>query len=301
MPVDKFGRMSDTKTRDTGVSLTYINNNYIRSDGSTPVTGSIDMKGNTLTNVSNPENPKDVATKEYSDYIKSILNKNIVRLTQLYIILSQTQEENKEKFNKTQEEINKTQEEINKTQEEIYEKINEKSNLIMVNASYKGRLNSGDYQFSFLGNIINKDKNIGFLMPYPGRIKSLILETPFDFSKITKFDRNNDYEPFIEPLLEVAIQEKVPKEKEIRVRTFTCEIHYERTPGREVDLLNAKLKRIIVYDFKYEDDFKYETTPIIKRSDVLNIKTKITGPKIHKFLKDDDMYHFTFLIELYPL
>ena len=29
MPVDKFGRMSDAKTKDTGVSLTYINNNYI--------------------------------------------------------------------------------------------------------------------------------------------------------------------------------------------------------------------------------------------------------------------------------
>ena len=29
MPVDKFRRMSDAKTRDTGVSLTY---NYIRSD-----------------------------------------------------------------------------------------------------------------------------------------------------------------------------------------------------------------------------------------------------------------------------
>ena len=67
MPVDKFGRMSDTKTRDTGVSLTYINNNYIRSDRSTPVTGSIDMKGNTLTNVSDPVNPQDVATKEYAD------------------------------------------------------------------------------------------------------------------------------------------------------------------------------------------------------------------------------------------
>ena len=25
MPVDKFGRMSDVKTSDTGVSLTYIN------------------------------------------------------------------------------------------------------------------------------------------------------------------------------------------------------------------------------------------------------------------------------------
>ena len=57
MPVDKFGRMSDAKTRDTGVSLTYINNNYIRSDGGTPVSGSIDMRGNTLYNVSDPVNP----------------------------------------------------------------------------------------------------------------------------------------------------------------------------------------------------------------------------------------------------
>ena len=67
MPVDKFGRMSDAKTRDTGVSLTYINNNYIRSDGGTPVSGSINMNGNTLYNVSDPVNPQDVATKEYAD------------------------------------------------------------------------------------------------------------------------------------------------------------------------------------------------------------------------------------------
>ena len=69
MPVDKFGRMSDTKTKDTGVSLTYINNNYIRSDGGTPVSGSIDMRGNTLYNVSNPVNPQDLATKEYADKV----------------------------------------------------------------------------------------------------------------------------------------------------------------------------------------------------------------------------------------
>ena len=70
MPVDKFGRMSDTKTKDTGVSLTYINNNYIRSDGTTPVSGSIDMRGNTLYNVPNPVNPQDVATKEYTDNVE---------------------------------------------------------------------------------------------------------------------------------------------------------------------------------------------------------------------------------------
>ena len=70
MPVDKFGRMSDAKTRDTGMSLTYINNNYICSNGSTPVSSSIDMRGNTLYNVSDPVNSQDVATKEYADNVR---------------------------------------------------------------------------------------------------------------------------------------------------------------------------------------------------------------------------------------
>ena len=70
MPVDKFGRMSDTKTKDTGVSLTYINNNYVRSDGGTPLSGSLDMKGNTIYNVADPVNPQDVVTKVYVDNTK---------------------------------------------------------------------------------------------------------------------------------------------------------------------------------------------------------------------------------------
>ena len=70
MPVDKFGRMSDTKTTDSGISLTYINNNYVRSDGGTPLTGSLDMKGNTIYNVAEPVNSQDVATKIYVDNTK---------------------------------------------------------------------------------------------------------------------------------------------------------------------------------------------------------------------------------------
>ena len=62
--------MSDAKTRDTRVSLTYINNNYIRNDGSTPVSGSVNMNGNTLYNVTGPVNPQDVATKEYADNVR---------------------------------------------------------------------------------------------------------------------------------------------------------------------------------------------------------------------------------------
>ena len=70
MPVDKFGRMSDTKTKDTGVSITYINNNYVRSDGRTPISGSLDMRGNTIYNVADPVNPQDVVTKVYVDNTK---------------------------------------------------------------------------------------------------------------------------------------------------------------------------------------------------------------------------------------
>ena len=70
MPVDKFGRMSDTKTKDTGVSLTYINYNYVRSDGETPLTGSLNMRGNTIYNVADPVNPQDVVTKVYVDNTK---------------------------------------------------------------------------------------------------------------------------------------------------------------------------------------------------------------------------------------
>ena len=70
--------MSDAKTRDTGVSLTYINNNYIRSDGSTPVSGSIDMRGNTLYNVSDPVNLQDVATKIYVNNVLDTLRERRV-------------------------------------------------------------------------------------------------------------------------------------------------------------------------------------------------------------------------------
>ena len=72
MPVDKFGRMSDTKTRDTGVSLTYINNNYIRSDGTSEITGNLNMASNTIENLGNPTKPKDAVTKEYVDNTKGV-------------------------------------------------------------------------------------------------------------------------------------------------------------------------------------------------------------------------------------
>ena len=75
MPVDKFGRMpNEGVTVDSGVSVTYINNNFLRRDGTNTATGSINMTGNTLTNVSGPVNAQDVATKNYVDASSSSLN-----------------------------------------------------------------------------------------------------------------------------------------------------------------------------------------------------------------------------------
>ena len=219
MPVDKFGRMSDTKTRDTGVSLTYINNNYIRSDGNTPVSGSINMNGNTLYNASDPVNPQDVATKEYTDYIKFILHKNIASLTQLYITLYRTQEE----INKTQQEINKR---FDKTQEDINERITiiaqdfsldyvrilskYKTRIITTYVNYQGRSESGKYLFNFL-NKKEMDNNIGCLMPCSGRVISFKIDTPFNFKKLDHSYNIHNYETINLPFLSIVKKKKKKK------------------------------------------------------------------------------------------
>ena len=158
MPVDKFGRMSDTKTKDTGVSLTYINNNYVRSDGGTPLTGSLDMSFNKLVNLHKPTEQYDAATKDYVDCIEK---------------------EIREKFKK-----------------EIKEKL-ERTHLIMVNANYTGPLLHSKFQFSFGGNE-GKNSATGFLIPQSGRIKKIKMRTPFNkesFNKrvIEKKKINSDY------------------------------------------------------------------------------------------------------------
>ena len=66
MPVDKFGSSGKSNSVITeGVSLSYIGNNFLRRDGTNTANGSINMTGNTLTNVSNPVNAQDIATKNY--------------------------------------------------------------------------------------------------------------------------------------------------------------------------------------------------------------------------------------------
>ena len=148
MPVDKFGRMSDTKTKDTGVSLTYINNNYVRSDGGTPLSGSLDMRFNKLVNLHKPTEQYDAATKDFVDY---------------------NEKEIKEKLEKEIKE---------KLEKEIKEKLEKRTQIISTSASYHGDLIKDTFQFSFGGVSLQYKTEIfnGFLMPYSGYIKDFALE-----------------------------------------------------------------------------------------------------------------------------
>ena len=176
MPVDKFGRMSDAKIRDTGVSLTYINNNYIRSDGCTPVSGSIDMEGNTLYNVVEPVNPQDVATKEYVDKVgggeTAIIKTQygnygaIGNIDMRGYTLKNVLDPADAQDVARKEYVDY----VGKTLKKSLNTIDKRSHIIAVNASYCGPLRKNEFQFSFGGNEAN-NSTTGFLIPHSGRIK----------------------------------------------------------------------------------------------------------------------------------
>ena len=173
MPVDKFGRMSDTKTRDTGVSLTYINNNYVRSDGSTPITGSIDMKGNTLTNVSDPVNPQDVATKEYADKVGGGEMAIIKTRYGTYGAIGNIDMRGYISTNV----LYPTDAQDVATKEYV---DNKRTHIIVAYASYHGDLEKDDYQFTFGGSSVKTNKKHsqynGFMLPHSGYIKRLVFQ-----------------------------------------------------------------------------------------------------------------------------
>ena len=70
MPVNKFGGMSnDFYNFEVEVSRlkTYLNNNFLRTDGSKSASGTLNMDTNKISNVVDPLNNQDAATKHYVD------------------------------------------------------------------------------------------------------------------------------------------------------------------------------------------------------------------------------------------
>ena len=68
MPVDKFGRDNSNQINPiSGVSIHYINNNFLRRDGTNTAVGPLNMASNRISKVINPIDGQDVATKTYVD------------------------------------------------------------------------------------------------------------------------------------------------------------------------------------------------------------------------------------------
>ena len=248
MPVDKFGRMSDTKTKDTGVSLTYINNNYIRSDGGIPVTGSIDMNGNTLRNVAEPVQSQDVATKDYADYIKLS--------TQGYVDY---------KLNDITEYVNYFKEETLKKLDIIKGK---RKYIIVVNASYTGPLRHEEFQFSFGGN-----NQAGFVMPHSGRIKKIKMKTPINrasFENEAAHGRLSLSEYKDAPFFSFTKAKEADYFSYTRIGMIRCERAYKRE-------LRAGGSLFALLDFCFEDYLPLfsEEEAELEEGDIINIRSEI--------------------------
>ena len=325
MPVDKFGRMSDTKTKDTGVSLTYINNNYIRSDGTTPVSGSINMNGNTLYNVPDPVNPQDVATKEYADqvgggspFLKEIgnyqsTNKINMAFKKLLNLPAPT-----EPFEAT------TKDYVDTSINDVVDKVmKQRTHLIVAHASYQGDLIKGDYQFTFGGNNVKTSKYRefnGFLMLHSGSIKRFVLkDTGLKFYTDTIGD--DDFFPAansIIPLFTLVLVRPISgyssyifeyEKENIYIDLGIINLKYPDIGGFEsVYFFTSNLPDgLEKYKFNANDILnirtEYDTTP--KQTDLYLHHNKITKniDDHYKDKKDDVFFSYlaTILIELDPL
>ena len=70
MPVDKFGHTDSSSVQRVtagGVTLTQINNTFVRLDGSNALTGNLNLGGNSIEGLSAPSEDNHITTKKYVD------------------------------------------------------------------------------------------------------------------------------------------------------------------------------------------------------------------------------------------
>ena len=74
MSVDIFGRHSSGQIyTEPGVSVRYVNNNFIRRDSSNEVEGDLSMNIHKIKNLAEPINSRDAVNKRYVDRRKPII------------------------------------------------------------------------------------------------------------------------------------------------------------------------------------------------------------------------------------
>ena len=207
MSVDKFGRYSSgqSSAMTPGASARYVNNNFLRRDGSNDVQGELNMNNHKLVGLTEPTESQDAATR---GYIKNFTRNNFLKLDGTNNMAGDLDLNNNKITNVANPKDdndainlvfleNTTNNFLRRDGlEEMTEDLNMDNNkivnlseptgvrdaatkryvdthrkpLITIWAQENGPLNSGEHEWSFGSGDLYTHANCGFCMPASGRI-----------------------------------------------------------------------------------------------------------------------------------
>ena len=190
MSVDKFGRQSSSQSSAMapGASVRYVNNNFIRRDGSNDIEGELSMNNYKLVNLSEPTEVQDAATR--GNFLKidgtnnmeedlNVNNHNIINLsdpvddgdviTKRYLE-STTFRRDGGDLNLSNNKIVNLSEPNSDQDAATKQYVYSRKPLITIWAQENGPLNGGEYEWSFGSGDLYTLAKCGYCMPAPGRI-----------------------------------------------------------------------------------------------------------------------------------
>ena len=198
MSVDKFGRQSSSQSSAMapGASVRYVNNNFIRRDGSNDIEGELSMNNHKLVNLSEPTEVQDAATRGYvknftrNNFLKidgtnnmegdlNVNNHNIINLsdpvddgdviTKSYLE-STTFRRDGGDLNLSNNKIVNLSEPNSDQDAATKQYVDSRKPLITIWAQENGPLNTGEFEWSFGSGDIYTLAKCGYCMPARGRI-----------------------------------------------------------------------------------------------------------------------------------
>ena len=208
MSVDKFGRYSSgqSSAMTPGASARYVNNNFLRRDGSNDVQGELNMNNHKLVGLTEPTESQDAATR---GYIKNFTRNNFLKLDGTNNMAGDLDLNNNKITNVAspkddndainlvflesttyhllrRDGVDGMSEDLNMDNNKIvnlseptgvrdattkrYVDTHHRKPLIAIWAQENGPLNSGEHEWSFGSGDLYTHANCGFCMPASGRI-----------------------------------------------------------------------------------------------------------------------------------
>ena len=201
MSVDKFGRYSSgqSSAMAPGASARYVNNNFLRRDGSNDVQGELNMNNHKLVGLTEPTESQDAATR---GYIKNFTRNNFLKLdgtnnmaggldlnnNKITNVADPTEDDdainkrylesatnnflrrNGGDLNLNNNKIVNLSEPTEDNDATTKRYVDSRKPLITIWAQENGPLNSGENEWSFGSGDLYTHANCGFCMPASGRI-----------------------------------------------------------------------------------------------------------------------------------